>query len=148
MQLQEPMRGLMELDLAHLRAQLAIFFSLLRLAGEGVQLLCQLGDHVGDPKKVLLREFHLSFGCLASALVLGDPSSFFDERAAIFRFGGNDQTYPSLFDDRVGAGAHPGSEKELSHVEQAAVDLVDQLFRLTISKQPPAPPYPRPAPLS
>ena len=127
-ELEELVRGVVELEVLELVAVRDEALGLRGLALERAEVALDLRDDVADAQQVLPRELHLALGLLLAALVLRDAGGLFDEQAAIFGLRADDQADPALLDDRVGLGADAGAEEELGDVLQADRRLVDQVL--------------------
>jgi hypothetical protein len=133
----EPARGAhVELQLPDLGLERAVALGLAGLPVEGVELLAQLEDDVGDPLQVVAGGLHLPLGGLATLLVLGDSGRLLDHRAAILGPGRHDLADAPLLDDRVGGATHAGAEEDVVHVEEPRRGAVDEVVRLAGAVKP------------
>src|SRR5258705_498123 len=80
-----------QLQVAQLRAQLAVLLGLLRRALQRLQALLHLAHHVGEPEEVLLGAVELALRLLAARLVLLHSGRLLHHRPPSLRLGANGQ---------------------------------------------------------
>jgi hypothetical protein len=129
-ELEEAVRGDVQLEVLDLAAIGLVALGLLGLALERREVAIELGDDVADAQEVLPRLVHLPFGGLLLGLELRDARGLLDEVAAILGLGRDDEADAALLDDRVGLGADARAEEEVRHVHETNRGLVDEVLAL------------------
>ena len=126
-QLLEPEGDLQALELV---AVGEVFFCLLRLLAQGLDLELQLRDLIADAQEVLIRLGQAVLRLLLAVAVFGDTGGFFENFAAVGAFQGEDLVDPALADVGVALPAEAGIHKQLVDIPQAGGLLVDVKFAL------------------
>ena len=129
--------GQIQVQVADFVAQLLVHLGLFGLALQALHLGFQLHDDVALAVQVLLGGLHLAQADLFLVLVPGDAGRFLHPEAAFLGPGLDEGGHAALLDDGVVPVAQAGVHEELVDVLEPAGHLVDQVFALPGSVEPP-----------
>ena len=117
------------------RFQFAVGLGHLGLLAQMHQLLVQFLQDVADAQQVVARIAQAQFGLAAAVAVFGHACRFFEEYAQFLRLGLDDPRDHALFDDGIGARAHPGAEEDVGDVLAAHRLVVDVVAGIAVALQ-------------
>ena len=131
-----PLEGeVLGLEVALCRLELAVLSGKGGLALEVREPARELLAQVVQPVQVLLRVAHPVLGLAPAFLVPGDSRRFLDDVAQIVGLRLDDPRDRSLLDDRVAAGAEPGTVEHVHHVAAPASRSVQRIRRLPFAHE-------------
>ncbi len=117
-------------QLAQLFAQHAVTTRLRGLPSETVYLSIDLGNDVGDARKIRARRFKTRFSRSLSHAKLRNAGRFFNDGAPVHRLRGKNLSDAALLDDGVVTAGQARSGKEILDIAQAANLPVQQVLAL------------------
>ena len=108
-------------------------FSPAFLPGQRPNLGLDFADHILQPRQVPLGMLEAPHRRLTTVLVLADPRGLLEELAALLRPIRQNRVDHSIFDDRVGVGAEPGTAADVQYIAKPTRRAIQRIIAPSVS---------------